>query len=159
MKQEKKELIAGIILSLLFIGVVGFIQSKSNIRKQSSNFVLYADFPKADGILIGADVRLAGMTIGKLVDQTINDNYSARLKLALDKRITLSTDSSVAIETDGIMGAKYLEISPGGEEETFKSGDSFIYTQDALLLDELLEKLNAYVAEKNKPDHQEEETK
>lgn len=158
MKQEKKEFIAGVFLLLLFVALAAFIQSRSNIRKQSSNFILYADFPKADGILIGADVRLAGMTIGKLVDQTINDNYSARLKLALDKRIALSTDSSVAIETDGIMGAKYLEISPGGDEETFKSGDSFIYTQNALLLDELLEKLNAYMAEKNKPDQQEEET-
>jgi len=158
MKQEQKELIAGVFLLLLFVALAVFIQSRSNIRKQSSNFILYADFPKADGILIGADVRLAGMPIGKLVDQTINDNYSARLKLALNKKIALSTDSSIAIETDGIMGAKYLEISPGGEEETFKSGDSFVYTQNALLIDELLEKMNAYIAEKKNPHSDEKET-
>jgi phospholipid/cholesterol/gamma-HCH transport system substrate-binding protein len=71
-----------------------------------------------------------------------------RTTLAFDKKLDLPIDTSVSIETDGIFGSKHIELISGGDEELFVSGDTIAYTQDALLLDELLEKLNAFMANK-----------
>ena len=149
MKQRTKELLAGIFTICLFLFLAWAINQRSHIKKQNMDFVLYADLQKADGLLIGADVRIAGMKVGKLIDFSITNGYAARLKLALEKDFNLPLDSSIAIETDGLLGGKYLEIVPGAEEEFLKSGEHIIYTQNALLLDELLEKLNVYMRQKN----------
>ena len=73
--------------------------------------------------------------------------------MSFDRPIELSVDSSVTIETDGLLGAKHIEIVPGGDEEMLESGDDVSYTQDALILSELMDKVMAYMREKkNKPE-------
>ena len=68
--------------------------------------------------------------------------------LSFDKKFDIPADSSVTIETDGLLGAKHVELTPGADEEILESGDTLAYTQDVLLLDELLNKLNTYMAKK-----------
>ena len=96
----------------------------------------------------GAEVRVAGLKVGHVAAQKLNEQYGVRMTLSFDKPLELSTDSSANIETDGLLGAKYVELSPGGDDENLTNGGEIIYTQDALLLDELLEKVNDYMRAK-----------
>ena len=64
--------------------------------------------------------------------------------------MSIPVDSSVIIETDGLLGAKHIEIVPGADEELCVSGGELEYTQDALILSELMDKVNAYMREKKK---------
>lgn len=148
MKSEKKEILAGVILVALLIFILGFVHSKAVLEKEKEGFVLYAPFTKSDGLMNGADVRIAGLKVGTVIDQTLNHQFQVLVKMAFDKPIDLSIDTSAIIETDGILGGKYIELIPGGEDENFASGDEIEYTQDALILSELLEKVNAFMREK-----------
>ncbi len=150
MTLENKKLLAGTVLVLLLGGLLAFVNQKSTIDKDEDGFVLYARFAKADGLMTGADVRVAGIKVGRLVEQTLNNGYQVRAKMAFPKPVELSADSSVIIETDGLLGSKYLELMPGGDEELLVSGDELAYSQDALILSELLDKVNAYMREKKK---------
>lgn len=148
MKQRTKEISAGVLLTVLLCAIFVFVHSRSVLNKPTGAFTLYASFKKADGIMNGAEVRVAGLKVGHVAAQKLNDQYGVRMTLSFDKPLELSTDSSASIETDGLLGAKYVELSPGGDDENLTNGGEIIYTQDALLLDELLEKVNDYMRAK-----------
>lgn len=150
MKQENKEIIAGVILVILLIGLLMFVHSRSVIKDNADDFVLYAYFSKADGLMNGAEVRLAGIPVGKITHQSLNGMYAVRVRMSFDKPIELSSDSSVSIETDGLLGSKHIEIVPGGDDELLESGDDISYTQDAVILSELMDKVITYMREKKK---------
>ena len=150
MKSENKEILAGVVLVLLLGVCLLFAHAKAVHNKKESAFVLYAPFNQSDGLMNGADVRIAGLKVGKVVDQVLNSNYQVQVKMEFFKPMEIAVDSSVIIETDGLLGAKYLEILPGAEEEICASGAELEYTQDALVLTQLMEKVNAYMREKKK---------
>ena len=151
MKTENKEIFAGVLLVLLLVVCVMCLHARSALDKKETAFVLYAPFHQTDGLMNGADVRIAGLKVGRVVEQSLNENYQVIVKMEFLEPIEISIDSSVSIETDGLMGAKYLEIVPGAEDEVCASGYELEYTQDALILTDLMEKVNAYmVAKKEK---------
>lgn len=146
--KENKEAIAGTFLVLLLGGALMFLHSRAAMEKDEEGFVLYAPFTKADGLMTGADVRVAGIKVGRVLEQSLADGYRVKVKMGFDKEIALSDDSSAVIETDGLLGGKYLEIVPGGSDDMLQSGDEVQFTQDALILSELMDKINAYMREK-----------
>ncbi len=148
LKTENKEIIAGTVLVVLLGGLLGFVHAKSAVENDERAFYLYAPFSKADGLMNGADVRIAGIKVGEVEGQKLGNGYQVLVKLGFDKKIALSVDSSAVIETDGLLGSKYLEIVPGADEEMLESGDEIAYTQDAVILTELMDKVNAYMREK-----------
>ncbi|MBQ8250480.1 MAG: MCE family protein [Alphaproteobacteria bacterium] len=150
MKSENKEILAGVVLVLLLGVCLLFAHAKAVHNKKESAFVLFAPFNQSDGLMNGADVRIAGIKVGKVVDQVLNNNYQVQVKMEFFKPMEISIDSSVVIETDGLLGSKYLEILPGGEEEVCSSGDELEYTQDALVLTQLMDKVNAHMREKKR---------
>ena len=148
MKSETKKILLGLLLFLFLGGWLMLAHRGSVSEKKLSHFVLYAEFGKADGLMNGAPVRLAGMPVGYVSEQKFGDNFQVRVTLSFDKKLDIPLDSSVTIETDGLLGAKHVELTPGADEEMLESGDTLAYTQDVLLLDELLNKLNTYMAKK-----------
>ena len=156
MKSQTKKILLGLFL-LLFLGCWLLIAHKGSVsEKESSNFILYAEFSKTDGLMNGAAVRLAGMPLGYVSEQKFGNNFQVRVTLSFDKPIEVPIDSSVTIETDGLLGAKHVELTPGADEEMLESGGTLSYSQDVLLLDELLNKLNTYMAKKKAPQNEQE---
>ncbi len=154
---ENREVLAGSILVVLLGFILMFVHSKSAIEKNDNAFFLMAPFSKTDGLLNGADVRVAGIKVGRVVEQTLKDGFRVYVKISFNRPVELSADSSAVIETDGLLGGKYLEIVPGADEEILKSGDELTYTQDALILTELMDKVNAYMREKKNIEEQSDE--
>ena len=153
-----KEIVVGFCLTLLLGGVLTFVHNRSVRQEAGNRFTLNATFTKADGLLPTSEVRLAGIKVGQIGEQSLAPNgYQVVVQLVFDKPLDIPTDSSISIETDGIMGAKHLEISPGGEEEVMKSGDMFSYTQDSLVLNDLLDKVNSFMKEKKEKEAAEKE--
>ena len=144
-----REIVVGAILTLMLSVLLSCVHSKSVRQEAGRRFTLNATFSKADGLLLNSEVRLAGIRVGQIGRQKLADNgYQVVVQLVFDRPLDIPVDSSVSIETDGIMGAKHIEILPGGEEELMKTGDSFSYTQDSLILNELLDKVNLYMKDK-----------
>ncbi len=146
--KEYKAIFVGFLVTCVLLVLTLFIHAASGVRQQHAAFHLFADFAKSDGIMNGADVRVAGIRVGEVVAQRLVGGYRVQIEMAFDRPIELPTDTSVLIETDGLLGAKHLELLPGAEEEMLVSGETLGYTQDALILGELLDKVNAFMREK-----------
>lgn len=142
-KEELKDFIIGlsVVIFCLFCCLLFKINRNVWQGTEDTDYTLYATFNKTDGLVVGDKVRLAGVDIGRVVASVLDNNYRAVLSLKINSKILLPTDSSASIVSSGIMGGKYIEIEPGGEEEFFADGDEFNYTQDAMVLQELIDRV------------------
>ena len=143
-KDETKNLKVGLcvlIMIILAVFIVAISRKDISHKGDGNYYKVYARYNRTDGLLVGDLVRLAGMDIGRVVDAKLDDNFKAILTLELNDNVEIPDDSSAAIVSSGIMGAKYIEIEPGGSEDILTNGSEFAYTQDAMVLEELIERI------------------
>lgn len=107
--------------------------------ESSDGYTLNARFNRADGIAIGSSVRVSGSVVGRVVNQALDDRYRAILTLKIRSDILLSTDTAAVIYTDGLLGAKFVELKPGGDDKMLKPGQEIEFTQDAVVIEDLLD--------------------
>ncbi len=110
-------------------------------KKEEQNMInLTATFRKVDGLNIGAHVMISGINIGYVENIKLENNVP-KVSMMIKENINISSDSSISIQTDGLFGSKFLVIEIGGEDKFFKNGDSFSFTEDSILLQDLLENI------------------
>jgi phospholipid/cholesterol/gamma-HCH transport system substrate-binding protein len=94
---------------------------------------LVAEFDNVGAVTAGTDVRLAGIKIGTVVDQSLNtENYQAKLVFSIDPKVQLTDDTSAKVTSEGLLGASYIALDPGGSETKLKDGDQISLTQGAV---------------------------
>lgn len=104
-------------------------------------YVLSARFDRIDGLGLGSDVRLGGIKVGTVVDSNLDPlTFQAIIKISVDDDVQLPVDTAAAITSEGLLGGKYLNLLPGGMDETLIDGDEISETQDSLDLLGLLSK-------------------
>lgn len=142
--EETKSIRTGLI-SLLVIFVMVFITVSHNASIKRKNlgrgYQIYASFGRTDGLSVGDVVRMSGVNIGRVIASELDENFNSKLTLEIDSKYKIPEDSSASIVSFGLIGGKYVEIEVGGEEAYMKSGDSISYTQDAMILEELLDRI------------------
>lgn len=150
--EEKKAFNTGICAIGIFIALMFFMFFSGNDYKHIDEtfYHINATFGRTDGLLVGDKVRMAGVDIGRIVDAKLDENYNAILKLEIKSGLNIPDDSSASIVSSGLMGNKYIEIEPGGSEDFISDGGEFSYTQDAMVLEELLDRIIAIGKAKNK---------
>ena len=121
------------------------IDRKKNINSMIN---LFATFNKIDGLNIGDNVMISGISVG-FVNDIILDNSYPKISMMVNENLKITRDSSISIQTDGLFGSKFLVIEIGGEQEYLKSMDSFSYVEDSILLQDLLDNI-IKIGEKNK---------
>jgi phospholipid/cholesterol/gamma-HCH transport system substrate-binding protein len=90
--------------------------------------------------------------VGQVTQIALDDTYRARVDLDLDSTVKLPVDSSAAIVTAGILGDRYIQLTPGAEDEMMKPGEQIAYTESALVLERLIGKFLVNVGDKSKAD-------
>ncbi len=101
-----------------------------------------AKFDRIDGIGAGSDVRMSGVKIGTVTGQTLDpQTYLAVVTMSIDPAIELPLDTSASINAEGLLGEKYLALSPGGEEEMIPRGGEIETTQGSVDLMSLIGRL------------------
>ena len=143
--EQQKDFWAGVIMVLLLVFGLSSSYKHELHSVPSRGMILHATYNKADGINVGSDVRLAGVKVGYVGASKLDEFYRVQMSFILSKEVDLPTDSAAIIETDGLVGGKYIELLPGADDEMMQSGDHFLYTQDVLLLNELLERFNDWM--------------
>ncbi|MGE5548021.1 MAG: outer membrane lipid asymmetry maintenance protein MlaD [Solirubrobacterales bacterium] len=139
-----RDTIIGAVVVLVATILLGLVYDKDNgkaAKAAQGGYELMARFNRADGIAIGSDVRLSGVSVGKVVGQTLDPSFRAVLTFRIAPNIALTADSAAAIKTDGLLGAKYVELQPGADDGILKPGQEITYTQDAMVIEELLDKI------------------
>ncbi|MFC1885344.1 outer membrane lipid asymmetry maintenance protein MlaD, partial [Thermodesulfobacteriota bacterium] len=106
-----------------------------------NHYNLYARFQSVSGLKPGAYIEMAGVRIGKVDSISLDrETQTALVKMKLQKDILLSDDVIASVTTAGLIGDKYLKISPGGSEKILSPGDIITETESSVNLEELISK-------------------
>lgn len=158
--EETKSIRTGLI-TLLLILVMVFVTVSHNASIKRKNlgdgYRIYASFGRTDGLNVGDKVRMSGITIGRVIGAKLDENFHSKLTLELDSSYKIPEDSSASIISFGLIGGKYVEIDVGGSEDYIPPEGSIEYTQDAMVLEELLDRIISLgKAKRTKPQKKEE---
>lgn len=142
-KEEFKNLIIGfsVLVACIAITVIYNWQKSEWADAKQSDYTVYATFNRTDGLSVGDKVRMGGVDIGYVENSTLEDDFRATLKLKIRNDIQIPDDSGAAIVSSGIMGNKYIEIDPGGSDDFIADNGYFSFTQDAMVLEELIDRI------------------
>ena len=111
-----------------------------------TTYPVKASFGSVSGLKPGATVEIAGVQIGKVESIRLDESsYEAVVKMTIEKGVHLQEDSIASIRTAGIIGDRYVDISPGGSPDLIKPGGQITETESAINLEELVSK---YIFEK-----------
>jgi phospholipid/cholesterol/gamma-HCH transport system substrate-binding protein len=102
-------------------------------------YVVYADFPSVGGLKSGAAVEIAGVSVGRVQSIGLKD-YQARVALRIDTEVKLQTDAIVSIKTKGLIGEKFVLISPGGSDKVVPPGGRLTEVEAPVDIEELISK-------------------
>jgi len=114
-------------------------------------YTVSARFDNVGDLKVGAPVTMAGVRVGRVDSVTVDGNeFRAVVKLSIERRYDrIPTDSDAAIQTSGLLGAKYVGLSAGGSDTYLKEGGTIEFTQSALVLENLVNKLFSSIAGKS----------
>ena len=138
MEKTKLEFIVGVFV-LVGIVCLGYLSIKlGKLELIGGNvYEVIAQFNTASGLKAGSSVEIAGVEVGRVRAITLNEDRAAVI-LAVDNKVKLYTDTIASIKTRGIIGEKFLALSPGGGGDPLKPGDTIRDTESGLDLEELV---------------------
>lgn len=146
---RKETMIGGLVAGIGALFLISAYGSGGGNASTSGGYDLTARFNRTDGLNIGSDVRVAGIAVGKVVHQSLNESYRSVVTLHIRDDIVLPTDSAALIHSDGLLGTKYVELEPGGAEEMLKPHAQIRYTQDSIVVEDLLTRILAQAKAKH----------
>ncbi len=136
------ELTVGIFvfISLICIGYLTVKLGKMELVG-TKYYTIKARFSDVTGLKKGNEVRISGVTVGRVKDIYLNpEDYSAMVTMEISKNIKISDDSIASIKTNGLIGDRYISISPGGSEEYLSPGDVIVDTEPPVDFEALVSK-------------------
>lgn len=107
----------------------------------SDQYVLSARFLNTSGLKNGAAVEIAGVEVGKVKSITFDPkNFESVVELTLPNSVELQDDAIASVRSTGLIGGKYLKVTPGGSEDILRPGDTITETESSVSLEELISK-------------------
>lgn len=105
----------------------------------SDGYELKAEFGTISGLTVGDDVRLSGIKIGQITEQSLDPtSYMAVVVMRINPEIQLPSDTSARITSSSLLGGNFLEFIPGADLEYLGAGDVIYDTRDPVSLTDLL---------------------
>jgi len=101
------------------------------------SYPVVAEISSVAGLRPGADVEIAGVGVGRISSITIR-NYRAVVGMEIRKGIGLQEDAIASIRTRGLIGDKYVSISPGASDRLIPPGGRIRETESAVDLEGLI---------------------
>ncbi len=142
MKRFNTEIIVGLFMVIGFVAFAWMAFRLGDIGLfGQERYPLAARFSSVGGLKPGASVEIAGVPIGTVGDITLDQEYyEAIVHMRIDGDVHLQKDSIASIRTTGIIGQKFVSISPGGAPDFLHAGDMIVETESAISLEELISK-------------------
>jgi phospholipid/cholesterol/gamma-HCH transport system substrate-binding protein len=142
MKKTSLELGVGIfvLIGLLCVGYLTIRLGKMELIGDRHYF-LNARFLSVAGLKKGAQVVIAGVQVGQVDAISLDpEEQVAIVRLKIRDDVVLTDDVIASVKTSGLIGDKYIKLSPGGSDEILKNGDLITDTESALDIEDLVSK-------------------
>ena len=140
MKKFDLELAVGlfIIAGIVCLGYLSIKLGKMEVVGERG-YEIYGVFSNVGGLKVGSSIEIAGVNVGRVKRITL-ENYQANVVLNLPKGLKIQEDAIVSVKTKGLIGEKYIEITPGGSEKIVQPRGRIRETQPAIDMEELISK-------------------
>jgi phospholipid/cholesterol/gamma-HCH transport system substrate-binding protein len=145
MKQDRAtELGTGLFVLLGFAALFFLVIQLTNRDVSFGNpgYRLTAKFRNIGGLKVGAKIAMGGVTIGRVEGIDLDQaDYRALVRMRMFPKFDkIPDDSDAAIYTAGLLGGQYIGVTPGGSDSYYKDGGRIEFTQDAVVLENLISK-------------------
>jgi phospholipid/cholesterol/gamma-HCH transport system substrate-binding protein len=134
---------AGAFMVLGFAALL-FLTTQTTSRGVSLNrtphYDVVAKFDNIGDLRVGSPVSMAGVEIGRVVKIDFDTrDYKAVVRMRLNAKYNqIPTDSDAAIYTQGLLGGKFVGLTPGGADTYLKNDSQINFTQSAFVLENLI---------------------
>ena len=147
MQSKALEIKVGLVIFICMVMLVGLLMAVGGSNFFKKTYEVKVRFALTDGLEDNATVRFAGVEIGKVIDirvvpeEEAGEKNTARVEVILrvDNDLILHRDSKVRLGTLGLMGGKYVSISPGTIESPLVKPGDVLRGEDPLQISELME--------------------
>ena len=141
MRMRTVEISVGAFVLAGILALIFLVVRVSGVNfEDGATYSVSARFDDVAGLKRRAKVSMSGVAIGRVSRIQVDTEYGeAVVYMDIEKRAgSLSADTGAQILTEGILGARYVNLLPGAEEETLGDGDEILDTQGALVLENLI---------------------
>jgi phospholipid/cholesterol/gamma-HCH transport system substrate-binding protein len=140
MRKFDIELAVGVFLlvGIICLGYLAIRLGKMEVFG-SRGYDIQAVFINSGGLKNGSDIVIAGVGVGRVKSITL-ENYQAQVVMNLPWDVKVQEDAIALIRTKGLIGEKYIEITPGGSDKLIPPGGKIRDTQPPVDLEELISK-------------------
>lgn len=142
MSKTSLELGVGIfvMIGILCVGYLTVRLGKMELLGDE-HYNLNARFISVAGLKKGAQVVIAGVQVGQVTKISLDpEEQVAIVRMKIMKNVVLTDDVIASVKTSGLIGDKYIKLSPGGSDEILKDGELITETESALDIEELISK-------------------
>ena len=142
MKQSSVELGVGVfvLLGVLCIGYLTLRLGEVQVLGDK-HYALNARFQAVTGLKTGAPVEIAGVQVGQVDAISLHPtDLVALVRLRIREGILLQDDTIASVKTAGLLGDKFIRLSPGGSDRVLENGDLIVETESSLDIEALISK-------------------
>ncbi|MEM7790767.1 MAG: outer membrane lipid asymmetry maintenance protein MlaD [Verrucomicrobiota bacterium] len=104
----------------------------------NDSYEVVAEFTSAAGVNAGSRIEIAGVPVGSVSRVELTDRYFARVTMKLPNYLQIDDDTIASIKTAGLIGDRYISLSPGGSGIVLEPGDTLYDTESALDIESLI---------------------
>ena len=142
--KSRLELKVGIFVFVGLVVLVTFILLIGDFKTWTSGYKVNFIFKFTNGVKIGAPVRFAGVDVGEVKDiEFIFAPQENKTKVQIigwiKKEIKIPLDSTIWVNTLGLLGEKYIEIMPGEDYKNFLNEGQVLTGRDPVAMHEVAE--------------------
>ncbi len=139
MRENTTEVVVGAAVLAAALGFLWYLVSATGLSGGTPGMELKANFRSAEGVTVGTDIRLAGVSVGTVNGLDLNfETYRAEARFAIDEGVAIPDDSAAVVASEGLLGGTFVEIVPGGSFDMLADGALIQDTQGAVSLIQLL---------------------
>ena len=141
MKYGFIETVIGFIVIIIAITFLAYLYSFSYQQQNDNSYIIGAKFQNVEGIIKGSDVIISGIKVGVVDALVLNpDLFDVLVQLRIYQDIGIPSNSSAAIVSSGLLGNKYILITPGPATKFLKPNEAINRTQSSVNLESLIGK-------------------
>ena len=138
MKQLTMETLVGVfvMVGIVSLAYLAIKLGKLEVVGARGNTIL-AEFDSVAGLKNGSVVEIAGVEVGRVREITLK-NYRAVVAMSINPGVELQEDAIASIRTKGLIGEKYIRITPGGSDKAVPPGGRLRDTEDPVDMEQLI---------------------
>jgi len=145
MQQTRSVEIGTGLFVLLGMGALFFLTTQTtggDVFEADETYAVEARFENIGSLRNRAPVSMSGVTIGRVTSVRFDsETLEAVVMFVIDSQFDqIPDDSDASILTSGILGSQYIGLQAGGSDTYFEEGSEVLFTQSAIVLENLIGK-------------------